>query len=96
MSIGGREAQPSRALSGIVSIELRGLGEVVRRERVQRQLSQEGLAALAGLSRTQIGEIERGTTNISFTSLIALADGLQLSLSELIRRYEDDLLARKR
>lgn len=96
MSRGGGEARAGTAFSTGMSAELRTLGEVVREERVSRQLSQEGLAALAGLSRTQVGEIERGATNISFTSLVALAGGLKLSLSELIDRYEIHLLARKR
>jgi len=71
--------------------DLRRLGAILRGERLQRQLSQEGLAALAGLSRTQLGEIERGAANISFASLMAIADGLEMQLSEIVARYEHEL-----
>lgn len=64
------------------------LGVLIRRERKARGLSQEGLAALAGLSRAYVGEIERGEANVSFATLIAIADGLNLSVGNLISDYE--------
>ena len=67
---------------------LQALGEVVRAERERRGLSQEALADLTDMSRTHIGEIERGEVNVSFTSLQATADGLGLALSALIIAYE--------
>jgi XRE family transcriptional regulator, regulator of sulfur utilization len=79
-----------------MAAELKHLGAVVRQERLRRQLSQEGLAALARLSRTQVGEIERGTANISFASLVAISAALQVKLSEIIGRYEERVFPRKR
>lgn len=64
------------------------LGRLIREERERRQLSQEGLAALSGLSRTHISEIERGITALSFASLLALAGGFGVKPSELVREYE--------
>lgn len=64
------------------------LGDIIREEREQRQLSQEGLAALSGLSRTFVGEIERGTAKMSLESLVAIADGLGITLSEIVIKYE--------
>jgi transcriptional regulator with XRE-family HTH domain len=66
---------------------LAALGAVIRLERKARGLSQESLAALAGLSRAYVGEIERGEVNVSFTTLVCLADGLNIALSDLVLSY---------
>ena len=67
---------------------LKVLGEIVRAEREKRGLSQEALAELSGLSRTHIGEIERGEVGVSFAALEDTATGLGIPLSDLIRCYE--------
>ena len=64
------------------------LGAVIRAERQKRGLSQEALALLAGLSRTHIGEIERGEVGVSFAALEDIATGLGIPLSELIQCYD--------
>ena len=64
------------------------MGSVIRGLRERRQLSQENLASLAGLSRPFIGEIERGESNFSFITFLALAQGLGISPSELMRSFE--------
>lgn len=64
------------------------LGEVVRAERERRGLSQEALADLASVSRSHIGEIERGEVNLSFVTLTEIAAGLGMKLGDLIERYE--------
>ena len=64
------------------------LGRVIKEYRERMGLSQESLAAHSGLSRTFVGEIERGETNPSFETLVVLADTLQVALSEIIAAYE--------
>ena len=68
--------------------DLAVLGEVIRDERGRRGLSQEGLADFSGLSRTHVGEIERGEVSASFSTLEALADGLGVPLSKIVKEYE--------
>jgi transcriptional regulator with XRE-family HTH domain len=67
------------------------LGRVIRRLRNDRGISQEGLAAISGIDRTFMGEIERGEANPSFEVLQRIADGLTVRLSELIRQYESEI-----
>jgi ribosome-binding protein aMBF1 (putative translation factor) len=67
---------------------LKRLGTVIRTERVKRRLSQEALASLAGISRTHVGEIERGAANPSFTTIEQIAESLGMSLVELAHEYE--------
>ena len=68
--------------------EQQRLGDIIRAEREKRGLSQEALAALSGLSRTHVGEIERGEVNLSFSALEGLSDGLGMPLTEIMREYE--------
>lgn len=66
------------------------LGRVIRRLRTESGISQEGLAAISGIDRTFMGEIERGEANPSFDVLQRIASGLGVRLSELIRQYESE------
>lgn len=66
------------------------LGRVIRRLRTERGISQEGLAAISGIDRTFMGEIERGGANPSFDVLQRIASGLSVQLSEVIRQYESE------
>ncbi|AFK63887.1 hypothetical protein TKWG_20850 [Advenella kashmirensis WT001] len=64
------------------------IGRSVRTLREGRRLSQEALADLAGVSRSFLGEIERGEAVPSIETLQKLADALGEKLSFLITQYE--------
>ncbi len=55
---------------------LRPLGAQLRRLRLDRNLSQEGLAELAGCSYKYLGRIELATANATAVKLIRLARAL--------------------
>ena len=63
-------------------------GKAVRRLRLTRQLSQEELAELAEIHRTYIGDVERGTRNISLINMGRIAQALGVPLSRLIADME--------
>ena len=58
---------------------------VLRRD---RGLSQEKLAAKAGLHRAYVGRVERGEQNISLDNILRLAVALDVDPSELVRGLE--------
>lgn len=58
-------------------------GQKVREERLKQGLSQEALAAKAGVHRTYIGMIERGEKNITLVNIEKIAKALGISISEL-------------
>jgi len=60
-------------------------GKSVRRLRLQRRLSQETLAELAGLHATYVGRIERGRQNISLANIGKIARALRVKPRELFR-----------
>jgi transcriptional regulator with XRE-family HTH domain len=76
-----------------IDAELRALAAAVREIRARQQLSQERVAGRGGVGRKYVGQIERGEIVPSFAALIALAKGLNVTLSELVRVYEDRLQA---
>jgi transcriptional regulator with XRE-family HTH domain len=54
----------------------RAAARVLRRERLQRELSQEDIADAAGIDRTYVSAIESGSRNITLNTLEALAAAL--------------------
>ncbi|SDC58374.1 helix-turn-helix domain-containing protein [Paraburkholderia lycopersici] len=59
-------------------------GATVRRLREAHAWSQERLAEHAGLNRTYVGEIERGTAIASIVTVEKLAYALGVSIGELL------------
>jgi DNA-binding XRE family transcriptional regulator len=65
---------------------LEGFGANVRelRAAVKPSLSQERLAQLTSLHRTEIGKIEQGRVDPHLTTLVVLAHGLGAKLDDLV------------
>lgn len=59
-------------------------GKHLRKIREDKGLTQEGLADLAGLHFTYIGQIERGKRNPSLINLERLAKALKLDAGKLL------------
>jgi transcriptional regulator with XRE-family HTH domain len=65
------------------SPEHASLGEAVRQLRLEAEMSQEQLAEAAGTDLTQVGGVERGVRNPSYTTLLRLAGALGTSVGTL-------------
>jgi transcriptional regulator with XRE-family HTH domain len=65
---------------------LESFGSNVRQIRLAKTppLSQERLASEVGLHRNEIGKIEQGTIEPRLTTLMILAEGLNVSVDELL------------
>ena len=59
------------------------LGERIQKLRKQIGLSQEKFALYINMDRTYFASVEAGKRNISIQNLKKIADGLNVSLSEL-------------
>ena len=59
------------------------IGWNLRRLRVERGLSQERLALAAGIDRAYVGRVERGSENVTITTLEAMARALAVSVAAL-------------
>lgn len=56
----------------------------VKKLRSHRGITQEDLAALSGLSRQYIGDVERGQRNISLLNMEKIAKAFGITISELL------------
>lgn len=58
------------------------VGERIRYHRLQRGMSQEKLALLAGINPAFLGHLERGLKSPTFTTLDKIVEALELNYSE--------------
>ncbi|MGW1433384.1 helix-turn-helix domain-containing protein [Streptomyces sp. NPDC002431] len=65
--------------------ERRRLGARIRERRMWCNLTQEGLAHLAGISRDTVQRIEHATNNPRLSDLLRIARALDTPLADLLR-----------
>lgn len=63
-------------------------GFVVKDRREELGLTQEDLAEAAGIHRTYLSDVERGSRNLSLLNIERLGEALRITLAELFRRVE--------
>ena len=63
-------------------------GFAVKDRREALGLTQEEFAERAGIHRTYLSDIERGTRNVSLVNIERVAQGLALKMSELFQAVE--------
>ena len=62
-------------------------GDVIRRMRSERRMSQEALAEAADISADYLGFIERGENVATFTVILKLARALNVDAAELFAEF---------
>ena len=63
---------------------LEGFGANVRRVRLARNASQEALSHHTRLHRTEVGKVEQGVVEPRLTTVVILADALDVTVDELV------------
>lgn len=63
---------------------LKGFGYQVRKIRLSKNMTLEGLADSAGIEYSQVIRVEAGKVNTTISTIEAIAKGLGVSLSELM------------
>ncbi len=81
-------------MSDTISADHVRLGRAVRLQRARLGVSQEELGDRGGLHRNYIGAIERGEINPTFSTLLRVAQGLEVKLSGLVTEYENGTATR--
>ena len=64
------------------------LGHAIEELRHEAGLTQEGLAERVGTEFNRIGELERGATDCRFSTLLRVAQGLDIGLDEIVSRFD--------
>lgn len=67
------------------------MGAVIRQERENAGLSQRALARKAGRTETSLSKIEAGNQRVDLVELLDIARALRIELSEVIRKFEEQL-----
>lgn len=71
-------------------------GEVLRRHRSEKDISEEELAFLAGVDRTFVSRLERGIRQPTITTVIGIGQALGVSAADLVRETEEEYLRKTR
>lgn len=66
-------------------IVLKNLGERIKTLRNEMGISQEKFALSIGMDRTYLASVESGRRNISICNIKKIAEGFNVSLSELFK-----------
>ena len=61
------------------------LGTRIRELRLKRGWSQEQFADICDIHRSHMGEIERGETNLTLSTMLVIAQKLETTISTLFR-----------
>jgi transcriptional regulator with XRE-family HTH domain len=73
------------------SQHLLAFGRTLRKARRDRDLSQEALAHVAGLSAKHVGEIERANKDPRLTTVLRLAEAMEMRSAELFAQLDERL-----
>ncbi len=60
------------------------IGEKVKIKRLQQGLRQEDLASMVGVTKSMIGQVERGTKSLSVSTCKDIARALNCTIEEII------------
>ncbi|MGN7412702.1 helix-turn-helix domain-containing protein [Paenibacillus sp. SAF-068] len=66
------------------------LAQNLKQLREQRKLSLDKVAEMSGISKTMLGQIERGESNPSIGTVWKIANGLKISFTRLIHEPKSD------
>lgn len=67
-----------------MELDYKSIGQRIRTCRLRQGLTQEHLAELAGVSPTHMSNIETGTTHVSLTAIISIANALNATADDLL------------
>lgn len=74
-----------------MQFDYNAVGIVLRKLRQKRGLSQEVVSGLAGIARTHLTMIEKGSKQPNLETLWRISQALNMPLSELIRLVEAEI-----
>lgn len=64
------------------------LGAAIKALRTEKKMRQQELAEAAGITVAHLSKIERGLTNPTWATVVAIAAALNVTMQHLAKRYE--------
>ncbi len=67
-----------------MELDYKAIGKRIKIARIRADLTQERLAEMVQFSPTHISNIETGTTRVSLTAIVSLANALSVTVDDLL------------
>ena len=67
-----------------MELDYKAIGKRIKIARIKADLTQERLAEITGVSPTHISNIETGTTRVSLTAIVTIANALSVTVDDLL------------
>ncbi len=67
-----------------MELDYGAIGKRIKIARIKADLTQEKLAERVGISPTHLSNIETGTTRVSLTTMVCLANALSVTMDDLL------------
>lgn len=67
-----------------MELDYKAIGKRIKIARIKADLTQEKLAEMIELSPTHLSNIETGTTRVSLSTIVSLANALSVSVDDLL------------
>jgi len=65
------------------------LGEMIKKVRKDRHLTQEELGKLVGVNKSQISKLERNTKNVTIATILKIFNALKANIKFSVERLDD-------
>ena len=67
-----------------MELNYKAIGKRIKISRIKSDLTQERLAEIVGVSPSHMSNIETGTTRVSLTTIVAIANALYVTVDDLL------------
>lgn len=67
-----------------MELDYKAIGKRIKIARIKADLTQESLAEMVEISPTHMSNIETGTTRVSLTAIVSLANALSVTVDDLL------------
>ena len=67
-----------------MELDYKSIGKRIKIARIKAELTQERLAEIVGVSPSHMSNIETGTTRVSLTAIVTIANALSVTVDDLL------------
>jgi DNA-binding XRE family transcriptional regulator len=72
-----------------LELKVEVLGEMIKKVRKDRHLTQEELGKLVGVNKSQISKLERNTKNVTIATILKIFNALKANIKFSVERLDD-------
>jgi DNA-binding XRE family transcriptional regulator len=91
----GKKGSPERDAYEL-ELKVEVLGEMIKKVRQEKHMTQEELGKLVGVNKSQISKLERNTKNVTIATILkifrALRKNIKFSIEEFDSTYEKSMI----